>query len=560
MMARQISPGIGPSVTGGASTPATPVTEAKRPRLSALLAQSFVTFPLSSVDGGGFDADVQRWTFVALSPIAFDLLTIAPVQMAGRKIEVIRGDEVLASGVLAASGDVAKASLTSAVSLPVGSEFVIRLTRPAGAADVYVSQNSYRERGSLVGDGALRFLDSTSNRYAPALGFTLGTAAPKDVNGPLDPADWPQIKSETALSAGQIAVLNNGSDPPRLAGNLQGKLWYGAPWGLDKAAAAAGTGPAYTPTYQTPFTVTNPSPAAAERIVQVRLTTAHAMSTGKDIRAASTLTPGVFLPMYVASVRLVPGGGAYEYLIFLMVPLAPSETAALRFTYGDAAALEGVYAASAVARLSTYAQGRLIGGMWAYQDRSHAYLPADFDTAGVQILGQRDDQSAEVGLDGKSVTYNGVQYLSLWHQSNGALRFGEQGPGSSSTRTPNDLQFMWGDAYETWRRQVALPDGLAWHILTGRNGYTSDCRFTIRYIFPGRWIVTLVQRTGYLGSFLSARVSDQEATFATPQEVPVDDPNGPYVLVVEPVALPVALGSEGGYNSPTGHAHGAALS
>lgn len=58
-----------------------------------------------------------------------------------------------------------------------------------------------------------------------------GSGSPKTVNGPLDAADFPIVTNADALGAGAAAILDTGSNPPRLIRKrLDGSLWYGAPF------------------------------------------------------------------------------------------------------------------------------------------------------------------------------------------------------------------------------------------------------------------------------------------------------------------------------------------
>lgn len=183
------------------------------PRLAAVPARTLETFPLWQANAGGFDDAVQTWEFAVVAPLIFDQFTLAPAEMAGRPVEFLVDGVVLGAGQLGAG---AVLTLATPVEVAAGKTLTVRLTRPAGANPVYVSQSDNFRRGAAVAGGALTFLFASANNYAPAMRFTLGADLPKGVHGPLDASDFPVVTSLDQLVAGQVGLLDNGTDPPRL--------------------------------------------------------------------------------------------------------------------------------------------------------------------------------------------------------------------------------------------------------------------------------------------------------------------------------------------------------
>ncbi|KQR37717.1 hypothetical protein [Deinococcus sp. Leaf326] len=183
-----------------------------RPRLSNVRARTLETFAFWQVNSGGFDANVQTWDFLVNVPLVFDQFTMSPPEMAGRQIEVLTDGVVVASGVLVAG---AQLSLSAPVTVGTGKTLRVRLTRTADG-DVYVGQRDTLPAGAAVAGGALKFVGANTNNYAPAMRWALGADMPKSVDGPLDASDFPVVTSLDQLLPGQAALLDNGTDPPRL--------------------------------------------------------------------------------------------------------------------------------------------------------------------------------------------------------------------------------------------------------------------------------------------------------------------------------------------------------
>ena len=284
--------------------------------------------------------------------------------------------------------------------------------------------------------------------------------------------------------------------------------------------------------------------AAYQGRVRCILVTAHARPDGADIRV---YRDALTLAHMVGAVTPDPAGYAYE---LSWIDNLPAGNATYRIEYGSQGALP--LASYTQAELTTLLRAfttKNVGENLAQLDSSYVYRPADFAGAGVQLFGQRDDNGGPVVLDGQPVIWNGVQYGAIYHSSNGTVQFSASavsGDRAGAATLTDGLAWGANDLYESYRRQVLLPDGLAWHILTGGSGYTADIKIAVRYYRPtGVWTLTVLNWTnGTATRSLSVFAGGQRLDFPVPPVITETDPTQAMTLVVLPYAQTASAAGE----------------
>lgn len=350
-------------------------------------------------------------------------------------------------------------------------------------------------------------VDKTGTRFNPQTDFDFFdelnrvlTAVPAAIIGPSD-------ASET-----QYALRRT------LAGALE--HWNGAAWTVVQGGGASG--PTYAPAFTQVVNVTNPTSAPLGVPVQVVIRTAQARADGADIRVrrldpdGGILTPRV--PHAVALIKAAPGG-ALDYTLRFADTLGPNETARYEVTYGDPNSTWATFTQAELLNLA--APATRIGTMSVLAGGAYAPDLAAFGTAGDLLVGARDDISTSFPFPAP-VRFNGLEYTAAFHNSNGGLSFST---GDAPRPSTGPLSFGWSaaDLYESWRRTVTLPDGFAYHILTGTSGYSANMKLTLRYQTSGIWTLTMFHNAS--GAPSTVRLDVNGATVNIAAAAPIVETN-----------------------------------
>lgn len=304
------------------------------------------------------------------------------------------------------------------------------------------------------------------------------------------------------------------------------------------------------PMYMVLVSFTNNYSGMANQRGSVSLVTDKARPDGADIRVfrkASNGNPEALIPHIIPSI--VNRGSMYTYNIQIGLSMGVGELAEFYVTYGDPDAVPATFTAAQYnAILDKPKNVDILGPYAIYQDRNQAYVPADFSTGGYQLYGNRDDTANEAPTPlNTEIIYGSGVYKVIGHNPNGGWTFGGV-DNNRPSQMPNAIGWCSGDIYETWRREVVLPDGFAWHILTGASGYTSDIKLTIRYYNTGRIVVTMFNhRRGDHTRRINVRYNGGELAYQAPTEIIESEPSSWLTVVLDTGLMVGTVGKEERY-------------
>ena len=149
---------------------------------------------------------------------------------------------LIASGpAVSRTGASADYLFTGPVTLVTGVAYAIGIDTPAGTTPASLGRVANNQTGTYPGftvevnmryggaPGTLPPTTFVSNAYSPSWNIlTPGVAGQKSVTGPLDPLDFPVVKTVADLPVNAVALLDPGTSAPRLIRKrADGTVWYG---------------------------------------------------------------------------------------------------------------------------------------------------------------------------------------------------------------------------------------------------------------------------------------------------------------------------------------------
>jgi len=314
----------------------------------------------------------------------------------------------------------------------------------------------------------------------------------------------------------------------------------------------------YKPGFKRLITATNDGSTDVLVRPMVDLITDKARSDGADIRIWAPNANGDYIiPEPFVMTEIASSGSDIRYRLSFKSNIPASSSKVYLATYGDPTAHSPSFSAS---QYSSIFEGVSLqsGSYYVSTDYSAGYVPDDatFRNAGTQIFGARDDVGSTAPITGSGqVIYDSVPFSILGHNSNGGLEFGTA-TASRPSAGPKSLGWSAGDLYESWRREVIMPNGYAWHILTGGSGYTANMMLTIRYYNTGRWTLTMFHNESTHTSRINCFSRGVEYVHTGSLPVRRDNPESWLVIDMQPVFLSATLGNEvaitGSYTSSGG--------
>ncbi|WP_155300713.1 hypothetical protein [Deinococcus kurensis] len=307
-------------------------------------------------------------------------------------------------------------------------------------------------------------------------------------------------------------------------------LAYHGPSGRFRPTRVLGFTPQVRPTWQRLVTLTNPTSDTVTGFYTFTLDTARARTDGADLRVYRYVgARGDVVPFVVRRIEATGTSDLLRYTVQVVndQPVPPGGVVQFLVEYGDPAATFYPFTQAAIARaygMGTGSDTRL--DQMGVARGTETYAPADFDTAGTLIFGERDDSPNGLATP-FPVTWNGVTFTGVTHGPNGSVDFGGG----------NTIQWFGGDLWEYWRREVVLQDGLAWHMLVSLYGNRNmRAKVTVRYWSTTRaWKLTIYHiQDGNPPMTAAITAGGQSQQFAITQ-VPVEsNPATAFVLDITP--------------------------
>jgi hypothetical protein len=177
-------------------------------RLSAVQPTAY-TWPNATVSNGYNTEGLKTLRFTAVKSMAFTTLVTPSTNPASdlhytamngpHVVKTLGGVELARSLPSRYDPDAGQVitPLDRQVTLAAGTSFLVETTPPPNRTAVYININV--TSNTLSTDGSVRFIqqDAPFNTYGPVYFFTTGDVLPKQVSGPLDPADLPGYAAAT---------------------------------------------------------------------------------------------------------------------------------------------------------------------------------------------------------------------------------------------------------------------------------------------------------------------------------------------------------------------------
>jgi hypothetical protein len=267
-----------------------------------------------------------------------------------------------------------------------------------------------------------------------------------------------------------------------------------------EAASMGGGSQSFTPTKKITISATC-SGLGGFRLMPAQISTAYAKGNGSDIRIqvsdGNGNPTGDFLPIVVRSMG--DSDGVFNYSIAWSDTIGTGATKDYIVTYGDSAAEFMVMTQDQLSPIIALLNSNSTSVV--YYDKSMAYVPPveDWGVVGTQVLGAADDSALSFTPIVSPYLWNKISCTTtIGMDTNGAFSFGNP-PTLSAAHggfSPDSLGWLTNDLYQTWVRQVALPDGfyIQWDGKT--YGSNLPIKVTLRYVIDGRWILTWFDSTG----------------------------------------------------------------